>query len=230
MPLAGLTLGCVSSQLQWRDRTGVSPASTSMAIKDVGAALQPVKWRLGMGVTLTLICHASTQAVREAAFPADEPLEPQGLAKASALAPAMRRVDTAWTSPALRARQTANALGLIATAVPALRDIDFGTWSGRSIHEIKAVAPEALAIWMHDCAAAPHGGESIVEMLARVTSWFETIGPAQGRIVAVTHAAIMRAAILLALDAKPNRSGVSMLRRCAAFAFAAGPGAGRFCP
>ena len=28
-----------------------------------------------MGVTLTLICHASTQAVREAAFPTDEPLE-----------------------------------------------------------------------------------------------------------------------------------------------------------
>lgn len=157
-----------------------------------------------MGVTLTLICHASTQAVREAAFPTDEPLDLQGLAKASALAPTMRRVDAAWTSPTLRARQTANALGLTATAVPDLRDIDFGTWSGRSIDEIAAVAPEALSAWMHDCAVAPHGGESIAEMLERVASWFGTIGEAQGRVVAVTHAAILRAAILFALDAKPD--------------------------
>jgi broad specificity phosphatase PhoE len=157
-----------------------------------------------MGVTLTLICHASTRALREAAFPTDEPLDPQGLAEASALAPTMRRVDAAWTSPALRARQTANALGLAATAVRDLRDIDFGTWSGRSNAEIESVAPEALAAWMHDCAVAPHGGESIVEILERVASWFETVGQTQGRIVAVTHAAIVRAAILLALDAKPD--------------------------
>jgi broad specificity phosphatase PhoE len=157
-----------------------------------------------MSVTLTLICHASTQAVRAAAFPMDEPLDLQGLAKASALAPTMRRVDAAWTSPALRARQTADALGLTAAAVPDLRDIDFGTWSGRSIDEIETIAPEALAAWTHDCAAAPHGGESIVEMLARVACWFETIEPVQGRIVAVTHAAILRAAILFVLDARPE--------------------------
>jgi hypothetical protein len=86
-----------------------------------------------MNVILTLICHASTQAVRNAGFPMDEPLDPQGHAKASALALDMRRVDAAWTSPALRARQTAAALELNAIVDPTLRDIDFGAWSGRSL-------------------------------------------------------------------------------------------------
>ena len=79
-----------------------------------------------MSVMLTLISHASTRAVRDVAFPMDEPLDPQGRAQAAALAGEIRRVDAAWTSPALRARQTADALTLSATIEPALRDIDYG--------------------------------------------------------------------------------------------------------
>jgi broad specificity phosphatase PhoE len=33
--------------------------------------------------------------------------------------------------------------------------------------------------------------------------WFETVARAEGRVVAVTHPAVIRAAIILALDAKP---------------------------
>ena len=67
------------------------------------------------------ICHASTSAVREVAFPVDEPIDPQGQAKAAALAGALRRVDAASTSPALRAKQTAAALQLEATVDAALQ-------------------------------------------------------------------------------------------------------------
>ena len=156
-----------------------------------------------MSVILTLICHASTRAVRDAAFPADEPLDPQGHAKASALAATLRRVDTAWSSPSLRARQTAAALGLDAIADPVLRDIDYGAWSGHSLAEIEAVAPDAVASWLTDCSAKPHGGESIVDLLHRLAPWLETVGKAEGRIVAVTHTAVVRAAIILSLDANP---------------------------
>jgi broad specificity phosphatase PhoE len=156
-----------------------------------------------MSVILTLICHASTRAVRDAAFPMDEPLDPQGLAKATELAAEIRRVDTAWTSPALRTRQTATALGLKAGIDPALRDIDYGTWSGRSLADIETATPEAIAAWAADCSAAPHGGESIIDLLQRIVPWFETVGRADGRVVAVTHAAVIRAAIVIALDAKP---------------------------
>src|ERR1700760_3620959 len=95
----------------------------------------------GMRVLFPLICQAATHAVRDAAFPADEPLDPQGLAKATALVPDLRRVDAAWTSPALRARETATALGLQATIDPALRDLDYGNWSGRSLAEIETAMP-----------------------------------------------------------------------------------------
>ncbi len=157
-----------------------------------------------MSVILTLVAHAATQAVREAAFPLDEPIDPQGHAKASALGSALRRVDVAWTSPALRARQTAEAMGLAAGIEPALRDLDFGGWAGRSLAELQAASPDSVAAWTGDCAAAPHGGESILDLLRRVTPWFETIGQGEGRIVAVTHAAVLRAAVILALKAEPK--------------------------
>jgi hypothetical protein len=79
-----------------------------------------------------MVSHASTDAVRDAAFPLDEPLDTGGEAKARALAASLRRVDAAWSSPALRARQTAVALGLDAATDPVLRDIDLGRWAGQS--------------------------------------------------------------------------------------------------
>ena len=115
----------------------------------------------------------------------------------------MRRVDMAWSSPALRARQTAAALGLDATVDPVLRDIDCGAWSGHSLAEIQADAPDAVAGWLTDCSAKPHGGESIADLLHRLAPWLDTLRQAEGRIVAVTHAAVVRAAVLLALDANP---------------------------
>jgi broad specificity phosphatase PhoE len=50
---------------------------------------------------------------------------------------------------------------------------------------------------------APHGGESIVELIDRVATWLTQHGDA-GKTVAVTHPAVIRAAILAALDAPPK--------------------------
>jgi broad specificity phosphatase PhoE len=156
-----------------------------------------------MSVILTMICNASTGAVRDAAFPLDEPLDPQGHAKASALASAIRRVDVAWTSPALRAVETAAALQIKATVDPALRDIDYGTWSGRTLDEVALADPAAVASWMSDTAAAPHGGESLVDLFQRVAPWLETMCAQEGRVAAISHAAVARASIILALGAPP---------------------------
>jgi broad specificity phosphatase PhoE len=156
-----------------------------------------------MSVILTIICNASTQAVRDAAFAVDEPLDAQGHMKASALAGTIRRVDAAWTSPALRAVETAAALQIGARVDPVLRDIDYGTWSGRTLDEVASAEPIAVASWMSDVTAAPHGGESLVDLFQRITPWLEAVCAQEGRVVAVTHAAIARAAIILALDAPP---------------------------
>ena len=75
---------------------------------------------------LTLIRHAPSQATRRSAFPLDERLDGRALDEARALRPRLDRADVAWTGPAARARQTAEALGLDAAVAPELDECDFG--------------------------------------------------------------------------------------------------------
>ena len=157
-----------------------------------------------MSLRLTLIAHAATDATRRAAFPVDEGLEPQGAGTANALATKLGRVDVTWVGPSLRTRQTAAALGLTASVDPALRDIDLGAWAGRSVSEIVAMDAEGLARWTTDPDAAPHGGEAVSKVLRRVALWLGAMQHVQGRVVAVTHAAVIRAAVIVILDASPR--------------------------
>ena len=105
------------------------------------------------------------------------------------------------TSPLLRARQTAAALQLDAMVDPALRDIDLGRWVGRSFADVQETEPEAIAAWISQPDAAPHGGESVIVLLKRIAAWLDACGKQDGRIVAVTHPAVMRAAIVLGIGA-----------------------------
>ncbi len=154
-----------------------------------------------MTARIVLVCHASTSAMRELAFPADEPIDAAGAARAGALSGKLHLGGRAWTSPALRARQTARALGLDAAVEPALRDCDYGRWAGRRLAEIEAEEPDALAAWLADPAAAPHGGEDGSALLERVAAWLDDRARAAGRVTAVTHAAVIRAAIVHAIRA-----------------------------
>ena len=155
-------------------------------------------------VILSLICHAPTQATRGAVFPADEPLSPRGWAIAAAAAGTIRRVDAAWSSPALRARQTAEAMQMEAQSEPLLRDLDYGSWSGCSLDAVAAADPAGSAAWLSDSAAAPHGGETIDGLFGRVSTWLGNAADWDGRVVAITHAAVIRAVIVTVLEAKPG--------------------------
>ncbi len=150
---------------------------------------------------LTLLCHAATSAVRASAFPSDEPLEERALQKLAALSHRLGDADRVLTSPALRARQTADALALAASVEPALRDCDYGRWTGLSLEDVNAGDPEALGNWLQDPAAAPHGGESVEALIERVGGWLAQGLTESGTILAITHAAIMRAAIVTAVEA-----------------------------
>jgi broad specificity phosphatase PhoE len=157
-----------------------------------------------MTTRLRLLCHASTSAVRTSTFPADEELDVQGQRKLNGLSRHLQRSDCCVTSPARRATQTAAALGLEATIDPMLRDCDYGRWTGRSFDEVQAQEPEALADWIKDPSAAPHGGETVVAIIARVSAWLDTQLTTPGAILAVTHASVIRAAIVCALRAEPR--------------------------
>jgi broad specificity phosphatase PhoE len=153
---------------------------------------------------LKLLCHASTAAVRKAGFPADEALDELARRNLPGLAHNLHHADRCFTSPSLRARQTAEALELDATVEALLRDCDYGRWTGRALADVQADEPEALAEWLRAPDSAPHGGESLLDVLARVAQWLDAQGGAPGVTVAVTHASIIRAAILHAIEAGPR--------------------------
>ncbi len=153
---------------------------------------------------LTLIASAATPAVRASAFPLDASLDDKGRKDAAAMANGFRNAMAVLSSPAKRARETASALGLDAEIDEALRDLDLGRWAGQTLNGIAASDAAALASWLSDPAAAPHGGETVEELFARISIWLQAIAARDGRIVAITHPAVMRAAILAAIHASPS--------------------------
>ena len=146
----------------------------------------------------------ATSAVRAGAFPADEPLDLHGRRKLAALPRRLLHAGRWATSPALRARETAEALGIDAAVEPLLRDCDYGRWTGRSFDAVQAAEPEAVSEWLRDPAATPHGGESIEALTARVARWLDAQSAGAGTIGAVTHASVIRAAIVHAIGAGPR--------------------------
>jgi len=153
---------------------------------------------------LTFVANASTPAVRAAAFPLDEGLDQRGQQDAEALGKELPRASAVLVSSSRRAKETAAALGLTAEVDEGLRDLDLGRWAGFSINEIGASEPEALEQWLSDPEAAPHGGESVDHLFARISVWLQSISTRDDRVIAVTHPAVIRAAILSAIHAAPT--------------------------
>lgn len=162
------------------------------------------KSTISMPARLTMICHGATSATRAAAFPLDEPLEDSVAEWARTLSLSLRRWDRVVTSPALRARQTAAALSLNACVHPALRDCDYGRWHGRKLADIQATHPAEVAAWLSDPGADPHGGESLLALTLRVSGWMADRSHDDGHTIAVTHAAVIRAAVIDVLGAPPK--------------------------
>lgn len=154
---------------------------------------------------LTLLCHGPSRALAGSAatvtFPLDEPLDAAAIRALEPLRPTLARVDRCVTSPLLRAREAADALGLSATPEPALRELDFGQWGGRDLRDIAAQTPDAAALWLHDSDAAPHGGESRAALQNRVAAWLGEQVTGRGHTLCITHASVIRAAVLHALAA-----------------------------
>lgn len=154
---------------------------------------------MGEVVRLTLVSHAMTDAMAAGRFPTDEPVNAVGRNQ-------IGRVDVASAErvlcgPESRTQQTAELLGLDPTIESALADLDYGRWRGDSL---AGVSPGEMTIWLTDPTRAPHGGESVVELFGRVGRWLDSLTCKRTSVVAVTHPAVVRAAVLVALDAPPK--------------------------
>lgn len=151
---------------------------------------------------LLLVRHAATPGTSRAAFPIeDEPLDQAGLRDAAALKPALAVATTCLSSPAPRARQTAEAAGISPQPDPDLAECNFGSWAGRTLAEVSAFDPEGLRRWLEDPDAAPHGGESLAQMAKRVEEFLTRVASLGGTTAVVTHGGVVKAAVVAAIGA-----------------------------
>jgi broad specificity phosphatase PhoE len=154
-----------------------------------------------MTARLDLLAHGASAATRSAWFPDDEALEASALDTLGKLKGGLRPYARVMSAPAGAARETAQALGFDAEVEMELRDCDYGRWRGLASKDVAEGEPDEFAAWLGDPAAAPHGGESIVALTERIGAWLTQSLARDGATLAVTHASVVRAAIVNALGA-----------------------------
>lgn len=155
-------------------------------------------------IEIALIRHGTTEwnSLGRLQGRADIPLSPEGRAAlAGKRPPAGFEGAPCHVSPLLRARETAALLGFADPLVePALIEMDWGAYEGRTVAELRAdpsvemAANEARGLDMQ-----PPGGESPRMVMARLRVWLArlpALHPAGTRLVAVTHKGVIR--VLLA--------------------------------
>jgi broad specificity phosphatase PhoE len=152
---------------------------------------------------LALLRHGPTEwnAAGRIQGHTDIPLSDTGLTRMSGLRmPFMH--PRLYASPLLRARQTAEALGLGNAVLDArLMEQNWGAWEGLTREEIfsrhgsdafeKAGSREGEAF-------RPSGGESTGELHARVAAFLTDVAQGDSDAVAIVHLGVLRAAYSLA--------------------------------
>src|SRR5688500_9449911 len=116
------------------------------------------------------------------------------MAESFASAYAATTWDAIYTSPMIRARQTAAPLerltGVTATVEDGLTEIAYGEWEGLTVDEVKARWPEAYDYWADDVAsrAAPCG-EPALHVAPRAMRAVEAIRTRHttGNVLLVSH-------------------------------------------
>ncbi|MET9851095.1 histidine phosphatase family protein [Streptomyces ossamyceticus] len=156
-----------------------------------------------MTIRLTLLCAAAPTG-REVRF-ADTPLDERALRQARAAAGSLPAATVQYAAPSQRCQQTAEALGWddIVTET-SLRDVDMGSWYGRTPEELATANTAAFTAWLSDPEAAPHGGDSVADVCRRVADWLDALPADAGRVAAVVEQAVARAAVIRALAAPPT--------------------------
>jgi probable phosphoglycerate mutase len=126
--------------------------------------------------------------------------------------------DAIYTSPMLRARQTADPLcrltGVQAMLEDGLKEIDYGEWEGLRQDEVKERWPEAFEHWADDVASrGTPGGETAFQVAARAMRVVEGIRSRHepGNVLLVSHKATLRiiTCALLGLDVRLFRERIA---------------------
>jgi glucosyl-3-phosphoglycerate phosphatase len=159
---------------------------------------------------LMIVRHGESEwnADRRLQGRADIGLSDRGRSQAAALRPVIEALspDRAVTSSLRRARQTAAIVGFPdAEAREELCEIDVGDWTGQSIGDLVAQAPETYRAWRAG-KFTPGGGESWSEFLARIDRVTDELldGPERA-VLLVAHGGVLRALLERLLSLSPDR-------------------------
>ena len=180
-------------------------------MKSVHSAAPPATARPSV---VLLVRHAATDALGAhlCGRLAGVSLNIRGHRESRRLAAQLARLPVAalYSSPMTRALQTAGplaaALALDVTVEPRLNEVDFGSWTGCRFDDLASRNEWRVYNECRDAALIP-GGESPADTMSRITRTLHDLHrrhPAQ-MIVAVTHAELVRYAILAARAASLRR-------------------------
>ena len=166
--------------------------------------------------TIVLVRHGETEAtvsraMSGSAMPGPS-LSPTGRVQAAQAADLVFRIGrAAWTdlphpdavvcSPLARTRETATAIGRRLGANvredARARECDYGAWEGRTPAEIEADAAGSIRAWFADPARPAPGGESLVDVGARMAELLDELAEANRghSLVLVAHVMAIRAGV-----------------------------------
>jgi broad specificity phosphatase PhoE/ribonuclease HI len=171
---------------------------------------------LGQATTLVFLRHGETVHTKDKKFSGpggDDPgLTDEGWAQArraaSALADDDEPFDALVCSPMRRTRETASAIadlvGLDIEIENGFREAAFGDWDGLTLEQVAEKWPAELDAWLGSFEVAPPGGgESIVEVRARVEAALSGVLEryAGKRMIVVSHVNPIKLSVRYCLDA-----------------------------
>jgi broad specificity phosphatase PhoE len=151
-----------------------------------------------MAQRVLVVAHAPTSATRASVFGEAGELLPVEIGQLSG------RIAHWVRGPEQACQATAGRLGGTAEAIQDLRGCDFGAWAGRTLIDVASEDPGGLDAWLRDPHVAPHGGETLAELITRVGAVLDDHQWPDGRSVLVVTPLVARALLVHALGAMPE--------------------------
>lgn len=157
-----------------------------------------------MSINVYLARHGRTAYNLEGRFQGQlpVPLDDTGRGQAAELAEraAAHGFRALWSSPLLRARETAQIvarrIGLDPHEDARLMETDAGDWTDRSFAEVQAEQPELFAAFIAgDAGFAFPGGESFAQQELRVGAALDDVERSELPALVVCHGMVIRAAL-----------------------------------
>lgn len=159
-----------------------------------------------------LLRHGQVAGYREKRYngQGDVSLTDHGREQSEALAARLAeyRLKAVYTSDLVRCRSAAERIArrqeLAAVVRRDLRELDVGTWEGRTWQELQREDPELWRARLADIVhVAPPGGETVLEMARRVRPVIREIATAHAgdEVAIVAHGGVNRVVLLDALGA-----------------------------